>query len=89
MFHCLLVFAAHLNGRGYIKDHLVFFVFIFLVSDGTINKRLDLSELLLFYKAIQEQGGIVLAVIRSGATEAILFAFWLLSQFSEVFDQVV
>jgi hypothetical protein len=83
------VFAAHLNGRGHIKDHLVFFVFIFLVGDCTINKRLDLTELLLFYKAIQEQGGIVLAVIRSGTTEAILFAFWLLSQFSEVFDQVV
>lgn len=89
MFHCLLVFATHFNGRGHIKDHLVFFVFIFLVSDGTVNKRLDLTELLLFYKAIQEQGGIVLAVIRSGTTEAILFAFWLLSQFSEVFDQVV
>jgi len=83
------MFAAHLDGGCNIKDHLVFLVFIFLVSDGSIYKGLNFAKLLLFYKAIQQQGSIVFAVIRSSTAETILFAFWLFSQFSEVFYQVI
>lgn len=79
MLHCLLMFAAHLNGCGYIKDHLVFFVFILLVSDSSIDERFDLSKLLLFYKAIKQQGGVVLAVVRPSTTEVVVFIGWLLS----------
>lgn len=79
MLHSLLMFAAHLNCCSHIKYHLVFFVFILLVSDSTIYKRLNLSKLLLFYKAIKQQSCVVLAVIRPSTTEVIVFVGWLLS----------
>ena len=83
------MFAAHLDGGCNIKDHLVFLVFIFLVSDGSIYKGLNFAKLLLFYKAIQQKGGVVFGVVGSGTAVTIGFAFWLFSQFSEVFYQVI
>jgi len=48
------MFSAHFYGGGHIKDHLVFLVFIFLVSYGAIYKGFNFAKLLLFYKAIQQ-----------------------------------